>query len=1230
MRAKAAHLDELRKSIAVESDDDATRSSSGGGSSQAAAANRHQQQIDLSVLRKPILTAVTGFLEAHKAYEAGTDEIRKLLTSECDVLYECRVCRNLFRSLTNFISHKRVYCRKLFNVAQHFHFQNDGFLDQDLSTILQAEQDSQRKAKKVHADILNKDLSSIIERLRRKQHKLSADLSLTDYYDRVNHKLTQDDLNRQQHLLQLDRVPNSTAAVYQTVRGLSTASGEGGAIADSMSAQVGELDRLVDRRKETVLGPDGKVLLNTRTKPPPASALPVICDRSNRYFQPIDGGRGKPAGSHSCQECNLQFDTDQTLKLHMEMKHTPSTYVYTCPSCSKTFLQPAAVIRHLSNDHKKSMRRIKMMRDSIFKRRTRVDEVVVKGPSREVSRLLNASASSSNGHSSSSSSFGNGGNSSTANGSMNADEEAATRAWMENLEHFDQGPMCSYCGKTFDRKAVLATHMQTCVQKIRQTENGAGSVPPSSTSATGRRSRVKDEQLPPPPPPPPAVKIKQEVVDPVASSDDSNSYDVPLATLQARISGDSSGTVVTVKPEELGAGEESRSRRKRQKPTIMLRNANDDISWEDPVEEDVQEVVQIKQEPMEVEPEEESTPAAKAKRGPRSRKKKPDEPEVGDKELAERIEADGEIVCRCAKKYNDPERYKHHLRVFHSRQRRFWCAICDFKGYRKVDTINHLMQEHGYKGDAEDIGSLINFQPPEEKLKKKPAQSQPTSTLPAPPPVQSIISSVIDAVTRRNCDTSATDISLLESTVESVTLDSSSISDFGATLPRKRGRPRGLRDSIGSLPPPSEESGKKVKVEAVLEEPPPSPTAKRPIRNRVKPVDKDFVYDLTHLLHKEEDLEDFPLPELVQEKPVVVLAQPATPAVATVPTFGRSRSESSRNSTSSSSANTTPEKREPTTPSKKESLRSHAPKPKPSLDPSLFRGAALAMAKRQVEAGLAAFHRPPSIPHERPFFPSRMSPPKQLQPVVVRQFSPVRRPPGQQTLHDWPVVKKERRIGSIVKNASDIQIKRKYLKRAAANLPALIREQRKAIPRRNSVVPLAQRLSATVEILNKLNASRSAGADGLVPEPAPAMGRIPTAAEFRRYIEANLSDHRAAMAQVNLNGTTVEDLSGERGEVSVEKVKKEVEEGVVGKEEAMVSPRKRITMLQRMEDNRTKRMQELNGSPPVLKTQQQPTSAATSSSASSSSANPAGSSSTSTPTNVADMLHAKLKRFSSM
>jgi len=37
-------------------------------------------------------------------------QVRQLLSLECSLIYECKVCRNMFRSLANFISHKRVFC----------------------------------------------------------------------------------------------------------------------------------------------------------------------------------------------------------------------------------------------------------------------------------------------------------------------------------------------------------------------------------------------------------------------------------------------------------------------------------------------------------------------------------------------------------------------------------------------------------------------------------------------------------------------------------------------------------------------------------------------------------------------------------------------------------------------------------------------------------------------------------------------------------------------------------------------------------------------------------------------------------------------------------------------------------------------------------------------------------------------------------------------------------------
>lgn len=72
---------------------------------------------DLSQLRKPIDISVSSLLDVTKLLEIGGDEVKSMLSYECDVVYECRVCRSLFRSLANFISHKRVYCTEKFNVA---------------------------------------------------------------------------------------------------------------------------------------------------------------------------------------------------------------------------------------------------------------------------------------------------------------------------------------------------------------------------------------------------------------------------------------------------------------------------------------------------------------------------------------------------------------------------------------------------------------------------------------------------------------------------------------------------------------------------------------------------------------------------------------------------------------------------------------------------------------------------------------------------------------------------------------------------------------------------------------------------------------------------------------------------------------------------------------------------------------------------------------------------------
>lgn len=80
---------------------------------------------DLSNLRKPIDTSISTLYHISKLLEDGTDEIKSILTYECDIIYECRICHSLFRSIVNLISHKREYCREKFNITLHRHMWDD-------------------------------------------------------------------------------------------------------------------------------------------------------------------------------------------------------------------------------------------------------------------------------------------------------------------------------------------------------------------------------------------------------------------------------------------------------------------------------------------------------------------------------------------------------------------------------------------------------------------------------------------------------------------------------------------------------------------------------------------------------------------------------------------------------------------------------------------------------------------------------------------------------------------------------------------------------------------------------------------------------------------------------------------------------------------------------------------------------------------------------------------------
>ncbi|VDD86595.1 unnamed protein product [Enterobius vermicularis] len=73
---------------------------------------------DFPLLQQPVPLVQDGTQAVVRYWQDASPEIRNLISNECSVIFECRECRNLFRSIVNFISHKRVICRSLLEISR--------------------------------------------------------------------------------------------------------------------------------------------------------------------------------------------------------------------------------------------------------------------------------------------------------------------------------------------------------------------------------------------------------------------------------------------------------------------------------------------------------------------------------------------------------------------------------------------------------------------------------------------------------------------------------------------------------------------------------------------------------------------------------------------------------------------------------------------------------------------------------------------------------------------------------------------------------------------------------------------------------------------------------------------------------------------------------------------------------------------------------------------------------
>ncbi|XP_022825330.1 uncharacterized protein LOC111355577 [Spodoptera litura] len=377
------------------------------------------EETDFALLRKPIPTSITGFGQARKIFDLATEELKDLLSNECDLLYECKVCRNIFRSLANFISHKRVYCKEKFSSSLHSHFINATSTYTELLKIKHLEQGYQASLKEnVENDKetddaddrvpLTKDLTAIVEKIAK------------------NKGVYQN--NNEEPEIALQKIPNSSVAVFQSVQSSEDRQNE------NMKAQVNELDSILSR-DIAVLQSDGNFKVKSSVSEESDNVIQISDDEDNNDVTNV----------LKCKICDMQFSTQKTLKFHMKYKHVETRLVYPCPDCLEIFSTSWSVYRHLFKVHRKTAAQIRRLRESIQAKAFKMNNPPAFYEKRK-NNMKSVTAQK-----------------------ISEEErlEQENQAWMDNLECDGSAPRCGGCGRTFERRAALAAHTHTCPPRSR-------------------------------------------------------------------------------------------------------------------------------------------------------------------------------------------------------------------------------------------------------------------------------------------------------------------------------------------------------------------------------------------------------------------------------------------------------------------------------------------------------------------------------------------------------------------------------------------------------------------------------------------------------------------------------------------------------------------------------------------------------------------------------------------
>lgn len=688
------------------------------------------------------------------------------------------------------------------------------------------------------------------------------------------------------------------------------------------------------------------------------------------------------------------------------------------------------------------MRRVRLMRDSILKRRTRIDEVHVKGPSRELARLQ----------------------------SDKERTDLQNKAWIDNLEDIENGSknVCLFCGRQFERRAVLLSHHKVNHHLSSNFQISFQTLTFVSITLNLQVCQLKKK---------PSTRISltkkvgqisvsggwndREFDDSSNSNSNSNSLDgVPMDDSSLPSLKEKSKLTIKTEPEELKSEIEETVNRRRKNRSLKSNLVDESIQSDD------DKSLNMGWTADETIKKEDTTPPINHTNGSDSNSNndvsgveiKTEEPIVVKEEKRTRTtNAASQKSTRasdpkpkltsshckyCFKKFSNASNLRRHITMSHFGPKNFTCNLCSFRGHRKSDLLGHMRTKH----DSERTNSLkfvqVNDKPtPKPSSQGSFSRRKEKHTEVLQDDEEEIYIDSEAFVVEESADQfklsldASNENSNIDEPVDNAndttndTLTEESTTTKQNSSLKRKGRPKTnetiVKKANVSPAPVDKKENKSV------------PT-RRPVRNRIMPVKKDFVYDLSTLLKK--DYKDFqeisptteperePESTLAPQSPQPSSSSSSSPSPSPSPTPTPAKTPAPTPSPSSSQLpltqpskpnNVSPVKTDNKTSKRRQMLPAHTTdakdnelqadqskndSQKQSQSPDAnqktenasnqntndsgdtIKGAADAMAVEAVKANRAAFFKPPELPTERPVA------------MPQRQFDTG-------SMKDWPLLK---------------------------------------------------------------------------------------------------------------------------------------------------------------------------------------------------------------------------------